>query len=253
MEIVVAEREGRASLRRAYQAGSGKLRFLRPVEGVEALVLNTAGGLAGGDSFVLDVAVAGGSLVLSTQASERAYRADGATATVTQNLDVGPGGRLVHAPQPTILFDGAALERRTRVSLAGDAALTFCEGLVLGRAAMGETVAALHLRDRTDVLVDGVLTHVDALRLDTAGLAAARTPAILGDNRAFGLVLHRGGDLAAARDAVEALLGPASGVSIVRGFLVGRILAPTHGALQDTLARILAALTGAPVPRSWQI
>jgi len=254
VEIVVAEREGRASLRRAYQAGSGKLRILRPAgDGVEALVLNTSGGFAGGDRFAFSASVSGGSLVISTQASERAYRAEGVVAKVTQDLDVGPGGRLVHAPQPTILFDGAALDRRTRVTLAGHGALTFCEGLVLGRAAMGETVASLHLKDRTEVRVDGVLTHVDALRLDTAGLAATRTPAMLGENRAFGLILHRGGDLAAARDAVEALLSPASGVSLVRGLLVARILAPTHGALQDNAARILTALTGAPVPRSWQI
>lgn len=254
IELTVAERDGRASVRRAYQEGSGKLRFMRPADdAVEAMVLNTAGGLAGGDRFFLDVRVAGRPLTLSTQASERVYRNEGGTARVEQTLAVGPGGRLVHAPQPTILFDAASLERLTRVTLDGDAGLTFCEGLVLGRAAMGETVRRVHLRERTEVVVDGRLAFVDALRLDSAMLAEAAAPAMLAGCRAVGLVLHRGGELDAAAERVEALLGPTSGVSLVRGLLVARILAPTHGALQDALARILAALTGAAPPRSWQI
>ncbi len=254
IELEVAERDGRASVRRAYQGGSGKLRFLRTVhDAVEALVLNTAGGLAGGDRFELSATVAGRPLTLSTQASERVYRAEGGAARVSQTLRVGAGGSLVHAPQPTILFDAAALVRRTRIDLAADAQLTFCEGLVFGRAAMGETVRSVHLRDRTDVYVDGTLALVDALRLDTEGLADAGSPAMLGGNRAAGLVLHRGGDLKGACEAVRQVLPPAAGVSIVRGLVVSRILAPTHGALQDALARALTALTGAPAPHSWQI
>ncbi|GAB5375862.1 MAG: urease accessory protein UreD [Acuticoccus sp.] len=254
IEIVVAERGGRASLRRAYQAGSGKVRLLRPAtDAVEALVLNTAGGLAGGDRFHLSAAVTGRPLILSTQASERVYRAEGGRARVEQHLSVGAGGRLVHAPQPTILFNDASLARRTRIDIAGDGALTFVEGLVMGRAAMGETVRSVDLADRTDLRIDGRLAFVDALRLGTAQLADMAMPAMLGGHRAAGLVLHRDGDLAAARDKLLAVLPETAGASLVGGVMVARILAPTHGALQDSLARALTALTGAPPPRSWQI
>ena len=52
----------------------------------------------------------------------------------------GAGARLDWLPQETILFDAARLERRLEVDLAADARLTALETLVLGRAAMGETV-----------------------------------------------------------------------------------------------------------------
>ncbi len=75
---------------------------------------------------------------------------------------------------------------------------------------------------------------------------------MLGDNLAFGLVLHRGPDLAGARDSLAALLR-FGGASVVSGILVARLLAPSHGALQDELARVVTHLSGAPPPRAWQL
>ncbi len=57
-----------------------------------------------------------------------------------QTLRVAAAGTLRHMPQPTILFDGSGLTRRTTIHLEEGAGLTFCEGMVLGRQAMGESV-----------------------------------------------------------------------------------------------------------------
>lgn len=257
IDLVVAARDGRTGIVRAFQEGSGKLRFPRTSAGpIEAMVLNTSGGLAGGDRFRLAAQAKGGTLVLSTQASERVYRAAGDVAQVRQALSVAAGARLIHAPQPTILFDDAALSRVTRVDAATGASFTFCEGLVLGRAAMGETVRTLGLADRTEIRVGGRLAFVDALRLGTSGLAAAATPAMLGERRAFGLVVHLEADPAALDEALERArqaAGADGGASVVNGLVVTRLLAPAHRALQDALARVLSALTGVSPPRSWQI
>lgn len=252
VRITLADDRGRPRLARSYQAGSGKLRFPRVPSGMEAMVLNTAGGLAGGDVFSLDVSVEAHALTTSTQASERIYRAEGGRARVVQTMRVAGGATLRHMPQPTILFDGAGLTRRTTVHLAEGARFTFCEGMVLGRQAMGETVRALALSDWTEVHLAGRLAFADAVRLDTGALTRAATPAMLGENLAFGLVLHHGPDLAGARDSLAAILRH-GGASVVGGVLVARLLAPSHGALQDELARAVTHLSGTPPPRAWQL
>jgi urease accessory protein len=240
---VAVGRDG--ALVRAYQSGSGKLRI--PTAG-EVLVLNTSGGLAGGDRFRTEFR-ADGSLTVATVASERVYRSEGEAAAVRQHLAVT--GRLRHLPQPTIVFDGAHLDRLTTVELAAGACLTLAEGLVLGREAMGESVRTLSLRDRTEVRRDGRLAFVDALRLTSASLARLGGPAGLGGARGIGLVVHAGPDLDAALERVRGEAGAAA--SLVGGVLVARCLAPGHTALQDALARIVTALDGEAPPRSWRL
>ena len=94
---------------------------------------------------------------------------------MTVDLEAGAGATLHWLPQETILFDGAALDRRTTVAPHGDARLLMVESLVLGRAAMGETVAALDLTDRRTITRDGVPVHIEPLRL-TSDILRARRP-----------------------------------------------------------------------------
>ncbi len=96
-------------------------------------------------------------------------------------LEVGAGAHLDWLPQETILFDGAALDRRTRVTLAPGASCLLAETLVLGRAAMGETVSRLALRDRREVWAAGRPLWLDPLGLSPAAL---RGPATLAGARA---------------------------------------------------------------------
>lgn len=256
----LSDRAGHPQVAVALQEGAGKVRFPLVREGVEALVLNTSGGLAGGDRFALCAEAQNHALTVSTLACERVYRSEGPPARVRQRLVVGAGAALHHLPQPTIVFDGARLERSTAISVEGSGALTACEGLVLGRAAMGEDVRRLVLADRVDVRIDGRLAFVDALRLDSAALTRLSGPAGLGAARGIGLLLHRSEDLPAAlvrlRDALDAVQAGGSvraGASCVGGLVVARLLAPTHTTLQDALGRAVTALTGRPVPRAWQL
>lgn len=232
-------------LAEAYQEGSGKLRFPAPGE---VLVLNTSGGLAGGDRFETAFAADGGALTVSTVACERVYRSEGEAAVVRQRLSAT--GTLRHLPQPTILFDGAALDRLTTIDLADDARLTFCEGLVLGREAMGESVRTVHVRDRVEVRIGGRLAFVDAFRLTTASLARLDTPAGLAGARGLGLVIHRRPELAAALERVR---GTGAAASLVGGVLVSRCLARSHTSLQDDLGQVVTALDGTPPPRAWRL
>ncbi len=89
---------------------------------LEAVIVNTGGGMTGGDRFAIDIALdEGASLVAGTAAAEKIYRSTGADAEMDVRLSVGAGARLAWLPQETILFDRARLSRRIDVDLAESA------------------------------------------------------------------------------------------------------------------------------------
>ena len=98
---------GRARLR---EEGPLRLRCPGPPSAeLEAVILNTAGGMAGGDRFSIEVSVAPGArVVVTTAAAEKIYRSLEADSTVEVNLKIAAGGALAWLPQETILFDSRA-------------------------------------------------------------------------------------------------------------------------------------------------
>jgi urease accessory protein len=106
-----------------------------------AVLVNTAGGVCSGDR--LDTAAAalpGARATVVGQAAERVYRALDRPASLRTRLAIGSNAALHWAPQETLLFDGAKLERRTEVNADEGGRLLAAETLVFGRRAMGERV-----------------------------------------------------------------------------------------------------------------
>ncbi len=98
-----------------YQRSPCRVLFPRPPLGEAplAVLVNTAGGLAGGDHVSVAVRVeAGAAATVTTQAAEKIYRSLGPDARVEARLAVGEDARLEWLPQESILFDGACLDRR---------------------------------------------------------------------------------------------------------------------------------------------
>ncbi len=90
----------------------------------EAVLVNTAGGIAGGDRFAVDLDLeAGARLVVTTAAAEKVYRSLGPDAAFDLTARVGDGAELMWLPQETILFDRARLapQRRHRARARCDA------------------------------------------------------------------------------------------------------------------------------------
>ncbi len=148
--IEVAAETGRTRLRRLYQDGCAKI--LLPVDraarSLEAVAINTSGGLTGGDQMAWRAtARAGASLTLTTQACEKVYRARDGHAAVSVGLDVGPGARIDWLPQETILFDGADLSRTLEADLAAGATLLVVEAVRLCGGAPFETAGASAARE----------------------------------------------------------------------------------------------------------
>src|SRR5215467_9754751 len=96
-----------------HESGSLRVRFPSPEgAGLSAVLVNTAGGIAGGDRFDIDISAAEGArLTLTTAAAEKVYRAPGAAAELNIGLRVASSAHLSWLPQETILFDAARIAR----------------------------------------------------------------------------------------------------------------------------------------------
>lgn len=254
--IAFKRREGATSLDRLYQEGCSKIRLPRMSGAVpEAVLINTAGGLTGGDSLTTEISLqAGAQAVMTTQACERIYRSVGGDAEVATRIELSEGTRLDWLPQETILFDGGRLSRRFEADLAGGAELLAVEALVLGREAMGETVTSGLFRDRWRIRRNGRLLFADDLRLSGDIAALAGEKATLGGNRAIATILFVTEDADQLIDALRDAIGGAGGASAWDGKLVARLAAPDSLTLRRFLIPALAVLLGGrALPKVWQI
>jgi urease accessory protein len=241
------ERTGPAILR---DEGAAKCRL--PRGSSDAILINTSGGLAGGDRVEIRAeAGAGAALTLTSQAAERVYRTLGPAAHVSVDLSAEAGARLFWLPQETILFEGASLTRRISVDLAEDATFLAAEAMVFGRRAMGEHVNGIQLRDRWSIRRAGTLIHAEALAL---GPDFPSTPATLEGAHAVATVLLVSAGAERLLDQVRALLGPRDGASAWNGKLIARCVADDSLALRKTLVPLLSACVGpSAMPKVWSL
>ncbi|WP_370881909.1 urease accessory protein UreD [Labrys wisconsinensis] len=256
--LAVARRDGRNAVADLAQAGCGRLLFPVVAAGaaLEAVVVNTSGGLTGGDRFAAAVEVRpGAAVVATTQACEKIYRSTGETAEVETRLTLGAGARLAWLPQETILFDRARLARRLEVAMDEDASLLAVEAVLLGRKASGESLTAGAFHDSWRIRRGGrlVLAEETGFAGDVAATLAAG--ATLAGAAAYATVVlvdpAAEARLAVARDLLtnEAIEG---GISSFDGLCVARLVAQDGGALRAGLIPLLRAL-GGEVPRVWSL
>ncbi|WP_342076579.1 urease accessory protein UreD [Yoonia sp. SS1-5] len=236
------------------QDGSLKALFPRSKgASLDAVFLNTAGGLTGGDQMTIAVEAAEGAHVtLSSQAAERAYRAQPeqvARADVT--LTAGPGARVDWLPQETIIFDGAALDRTVHVNLAPDATALIVEPIIFGRVAMGETVHSLHFTDHWRVHRAGDLVFADAVRLVGDANSLLQRKAVAAGAGAMATVLLAGPQ--AAGFAEMPLPADAGASLIADDLLLIRLLAADSFMLRRVLIPLIEQVSAAPIPRVWRL
>jgi urease accessory protein len=247
-----------------YQQGCSKVRFPRKQDGSpEAVLLNTAGGLADGDALTNEIHWREGArATVTSQAAERVYRAaDEGSARVTTRLRVDEDAVACWLPQETIVFDGARLARSLEIELAPDASLLALESTVFGRRAMGETVSRGRVSDRWRVRIDGRLAFADHFLLDDAltgpiDASLARGPVADGAHcLATMVVVAPDCDriVTAARET------PAEdhadlGATLLDGLAVLRVVAADGAAMRAVLTRLVTLAgetSGITLPRVW--
>jgi urease accessory protein len=248
---VLAQR-GATRRRRVYEDGPLRIRFPNSAGGaLEAMIVNTAGGIAGGDRHGLDIEVGeGAALTVTTAAAEKVYRALGPDAEIDVNLTVGAGARLMWLPQETILFDRARLARRIEVELAAEASLLLAEAVVFGRSAMGEAVTQGAFFDRWRVRRDGRLVFAESVRLDGAIAQKLSEPAAANGGVAIATVLAVPGDEAMVERVCKQACAGEVGASAWDGLAVARLVAKDGASLRRDLSAAIAAF-GGTLPRLW--
>jgi urease accessory protein len=254
--LTVDAAHGVSRRQRVHEAGSLRVRFPnaeRP-DTLEAVIVNTAGGMTGGDRFGIDVAVGSGAgLTVTTAAAEKIYRSLGPETEIAVRLDVASDARLAWLPQETIVFDQVRLRRSIDVALAPGAQLLLAEAIVFGRAAMGEAVQSGSLTDRWRAKAGGALVFAETLRLDGTIAQYLARRAVAASGIAVASILKIPGNEADVA-AVHALAGSFGGevaASAWNGHAVVRFVAQDSATLRQDLMAVLTALNSLPLPRLW--
>ncbi len=242
---------------RLYETGGLRWRFPRSTSPCEAVIVNTGGGVAGGDSLRVELALTeGAEVAATTPAADKIYRSDGPAARLETRLSLAPGARLLWLPQETILFEGARLERKLSVDMALDAELLMVESFVFGRLAMGETAIDARLGDSWRIRRDRRLVFADETKLDHAAASLDRI-AVGAGARAVATILAAAPDVAARLPSLRAALetegeGIEAGASAFDGLVVARLVSPSPGRLREALIASILALGGGEPPRLWR-
>ena len=256
--ITWRDRDGTTALADLRQEGCLKARFPRPTGWSEAVMLNTSGGIAGGDRLAIDLALGENTRATFTaQAAERFYHArpGDPPATVQTRLTLAANSAAEWLPQESILFDRCALHRTLDVDMAETASFLGVETLIFGRALMGETVHTARLRDTIRIRRAGKLILHDAIRLDGEVAPILAQRAATNGAIATATLIHVAPNAPAHLEALRAAWenAPAeAAASTWNNMLIGRIVAPDSATMRTTLLAGLATLrAGRPLPRVW--
>ena len=261
--IVLSGSENGTRIKEVFQRSPLRILFPSTAAGTveEAVLVNTAGGIAGGDRLGCGVtALANASIAVTSQAAERVYRALDAPARIATRLKVCEAAKLAWLPQETILFNWGRLIRTTEIEVSDGAGLLALEWLVLGRAAHGEEITGGLIADSWRVKKDGRLIWADGFRATDQIFPHLHRKALLSDCKAFGTLVYFGPHLAARleflRD-IAPLPGCDWSATSVSGLIIARFAARTSFelrlALRGFLQQFSGELGGHPfgVPKMW--
>jgi urease accessory protein len=248
-------KDGATRRRELHEEGSLRVRFPSPEQkGLSAVFVNTAGGIAGGDRFDIEIAAGEGAhLTVTTAAAEKIYRSHGPEAQVNIALRAGADARLAWLPQETILFDQARVARRIDIDLSQNASLLLCEIVVFGRAAMGEVMRQGSFTDRWRMRIGGTLVFAETVRLDGDIAAKLASRAVANGGVAIGTALIVPGDesiVERIREVSDAF-GAEVGVSAWNGFAMARFCAQDAARLRADMMKVLGCVSPSGLPRLW--
>jgi urease accessory protein len=209
----------------------------------EAVIVNSSGGIAGGDRLEIEVvALNDASVAVTTQAAEKVYRALDRPARVGTKLRVCGTAKLAWLPQETIVFNQARICRQTEIDVCSGAELIALEWLVLGRAARGEEVVSGHISDSWRIKKDGHLIWADGFRVSDEVFAQLHRKALLSNWRAVATLVYFGPGLDIRLEIlrkIAASLDCCCAATIVGAIIIVRVAAAVSSDLRRGLRRLL--------------
>ena len=226
------------------EAGASKIRI--PQGSHQAIIINTGGGLAGGDKFELSFAcVAEARLTLTSQSAERVYQTLGPTAEITTQVRAEKNAKLFWLPQETILYEGASLKRSYDVRLMTGAKFLSVEPIIFGRTEMNERITSIQLRDRWRIWREGKLVHAEDLKL---GPELPISKATLNGSKAMATLIYVADDAETKLETIREF----TAASAWNGKLIARLIAKDGYTLRKTLIPAIKVLAEAEaLPKIW--
>jgi urease accessory protein len=241
------------------------IRIMFPGSGVgtleEAVLINTAGGIAGGDRLEYGItALANASIAVTSQAAEKVYRALDEPSRITTKLSAHGLAKLAWLPQETIVFNRASTNRQTEIEISSGSELLALEWLVLGRAAHGEEVVGGCIIDSWRVKRDGRLVWADTFRATDDLFSHLHRTALLSDCKAIGTLIYFGPQVDARLEGLREMTlrsGCQCAATLVAGLVIvrfaARLSSDLRWAVRGALQQFSRELGGGPfrVPRMW--
>ena len=170
----------------------------------EAVLINTGGGIAGGDRLECGVtAMAGASIAVTSQTAERVYRALDQPARILTKLRVDEGAKLAWFPHETMVFNWARFHRLTEVEISSGSELIALEWLVFGRTASGEQMVGGEIHDSWRVKKEGRLIWGDTFRISEEVFPHLNRKALLNNCKAIATLIYFGPELAKRLDLLR--------------------------------------------------
>jgi urease accessory protein len=241
----------------SYETGGLRLRMPNSADGCEAVVLNTAGGMTGGDQWRLRFTAGRKSRIrLTTQSAEKIYRTDGDATVIATDLSIGESAHVTWVPQETILFDGSGLKRTLAVQMAENATALLLEMTVFGRVARGEQLRSGAFRDRWRVRRGTSLVFAEDVRLDGDMAATLQKTAAGSGATAIATLLYVSQNAEKSLNAVRMVLEdaiPECGASAWNGMLLARFAGQDPFEVRGLVARVLQRLSRRDLPKVWSI
>lgn len=240
-----------------FETGGLRLRTPKAGEWCEAVVLNTAGGLAGGDEVRMSfVAASNANVCITTQSAEKIYRAEDRPVMLAADIHVGDGASLVWMPQETILFDGSGLERSLTIEMAENASVLAVESTVFGRVARGERLSTGVFRDRWRIRRGAGLVFADDVRLAGAISEIAEKAAVGNGACAVATLVFLAPDAEDRLPMVRSIVETDridGGASAWNGMLIVRLAGRDPFDVRSVVTAVLRQLSRIPLPRVWSI
>ncbi|MGD9783272.1 MAG: urease accessory protein UreD [Hyphomicrobiaceae bacterium] len=257
VSVEFAARGGVTGVARSHEVQGWRIRIPHPAScDCEAVLLNTGGGVAGGDAVKLEFKLCDNArATVTTVAGERIYRAVAQAARMEAQLTLSGGSHLVWLPREMIMSSGARLVRRVNVEMAENAALTLLDIVVLGRRGSGEHMTSGLLDDRWSIRRAGRLHHMEAMKLDGNIEQRLARPATAGGAHVIGTLIHLDRDAEACLDRVRQAVSGHDGVEVAASAWAGKLVVRGLGTnverVRSVFAAAVSALTGRPMPRAW--
>ena len=266
-KVEFCHRDGSTNLSHLYQRDPVRILFpnFSADEIKQGVIVTTSGGMVGGDTISLDLTFGEKtSAMVMAQAAEKIYGSSRYDSFINVDLKAKSMAWAEYLPQETILFDGARLNRTTRIEAATGAQILAGEIIVFGRQGRGESFTSGFLRDAWEVKRDQKLIWADTLLLKNNVSKVINHPTCFDGASVVATVIL-------ICDDVESYVGEAqrvlrdncttirAGASLINGVLVARFigkdalqLRKSFSLLWQSLRHSVAALPKS-MPRLWQI